>query len=183
MPCSALAFSHFFLCTSLMHVCILSLPMPYPHSSVSTVLWAPVFRRHNLTTESSGLCESILGSLWNTFVCFLFFSLRNLFLMCPLQESLSQAAALLLRHPGLCPVWGHGAFLFDGGVPHPVCYVTASGPSHGFHHSVSSPGWVCLLHQSVPDLQLNKSFSLNKLVSDSSFLTLCIAQCQGLGCP
>merc|ERR1711874_456559 len=33
------------------------------------------------------------------------------------QEPLSQAAAVLLRHLGLCPVRGYGSVLFDDGLP------------------------------------------------------------------
>lgn len=40
-----------------------------------------------------------------------------------LQEPLPEAAALLLRHPGICSVWGYGSLLSDGGVPHPVRHV------------------------------------------------------------
>lgn len=41
----------------------------------------------------------------------------------PLQEPLPEAAAFLLRHPGICSVWGYGSLLSDGGVPHPVRHV------------------------------------------------------------
>lgn len=36
------------------------------------------------------------------------------------QESLSQATAVLIRHPGLCPVRGHGSFLSYDGFPAPL---------------------------------------------------------------
>lgn len=39
------------------------------------------------------------------------------------QEPVPEAAALLLRHPGLRFVWGHGSLLSDGGFPHPVRHV------------------------------------------------------------
>lgn len=50
--------------------------------------------------------------------------------LCPWQEPVSQAAALLLCHPGLCPVWGHGALLFDGRLPHPLRHVRLRGVTY-----------------------------------------------------
>merc|ERR1712241_792807 len=39
------------------------------------------------------------------------------------QEPLSQAAAVLLRHLGLCPVRGYGSVLFDDGLPPPLRFL------------------------------------------------------------
>lgn len=38
-------------------------------------------------------------------------------------ESVSEAAALLLRHPGFCAVGGHGPVLSYDGVLDPVCFL------------------------------------------------------------
>lgn len=43
--------------------------------------------------------------------------------LCSLQEPISEAAAVLICYPGICPVWSHGTVLFDGCFPYPVCYV------------------------------------------------------------
>lgn len=43
--------------------------------------------------------------------------------LCSLQEPISEAAAVLIRYPGFCPLWSHGTVLFDGCFPYPVCYV------------------------------------------------------------
>lgn len=40
-----------------------------------------------------------------------------------IQEPISEAAAVLICHSGICPVWSHGTVLFDGCFPYPVCYV------------------------------------------------------------
>lgn len=40
-----------------------------------------------------------------------------------LQEPIAEAAAVLICHSGICPVWSHGTVLFDGCFPYPVCYV------------------------------------------------------------
>merc|ERR1712211_30610 len=37
------------------------------------------------------------------------------------QEPWSQAAAVLLRHPGIRPLRGYGAFLSHDGLPPPLC--------------------------------------------------------------
>lgn len=41
----------------------------------------------------------------------------------PPQEPVPEAAAVLLRHPGVRFVRGHGSLLSDGGFPHPVRHV------------------------------------------------------------
>lgn len=40
-----------------------------------------------------------------------------------LQEPISEAAAVLVCYPGICPVWSYGTVLFDGCFPYSVCYV------------------------------------------------------------
>lgn len=64
-------------------------------------------------------------TLWNCTNMFL-----NVFLSCNwdiffwvFQEPISEAAAVLICHPGICPVWSYGTVLFDGCFPYPVCYV------------------------------------------------------------
>ena len=54
---------------------------------------------------------------------FCFFSIDSLIVCACLQEPISEAAAVLICHPGICPVWSHGTVLFDGCFPYPVCYV------------------------------------------------------------
>ncbi|CAO2644540.1 ATP synthase F(0) complex subunit C2, mitochondrial [Lemmus lemmus] len=44
------------------------------------------------------------------------------------QEPLSEAAALLLRNSGLHPLRGHGAFLPNGGLSHPLRHVKQLSP-------------------------------------------------------
>ena len=44
------------------------------------------------------------------------------------QEPIPEAAAVLLRHPGIRPVRSHGPFLFDGRFPHSVRYVNLYCP-------------------------------------------------------
>ena len=46
------------------------------------------------------------------------------------QEPVSQAAALLLRHSGLCPVRGHGTLLFDDGLPPPVRFLKSDNTTN-----------------------------------------------------
>lgn len=58
-----------------------------------------------------------------TLVRLLFAETLTVFSHVALQEPLPEAAALLLRHPGICSVWGYGSLLSDGGVPHPVRHV------------------------------------------------------------
>lgn len=67
------------------------------------------------------------GAKWNLFVVQVFCSanINSLYTCLSLQEPLPEAAALLLRHPGICSVWGYGSLLSDGGVPHPVRHVNA----------------------------------------------------------
>lgn len=57
------------------------------------------------------------------FCCVLCFSIDVLIICSCLQEPISEAAAVLICHPGICPVWSHGTVLFDGCFPYPVCYV------------------------------------------------------------
>lgn len=116
-------------------------------------------------------CDVIGGLVCLVVFCFsltvgpflFFYPLFTLFFFCffflppvYMQESISQAAAFLLCHPGLCPVWGHGSLLFDGGIPYPLCHVTTSGVA-AVSITLSSVVWVCF-HQSVPDWQLKKRF-------------------------
>lgn len=100
----------------------------------------------------------VFHSAWIYFFFFFFFSL-----LCPMQESISQATAFLLCHPGFCPVWGHGSLLFDGGIPYPLCYVTTSGPGCGFHHFVLCS--LSLLPSECSRLIIKEKISLNKLVA------------------
>ena len=59
--------------------------------------------------------------------------------LCAWQEPVSEAAALLLCHFGLCPIWGYGALLFDGRLPHPLRHVRLRG-SHLPTPAASTPG-------------------------------------------
>lgn len=113
-------------------------------------------------------CDVIWGLVYLVVFCFshggsfFSFSYLHFVVFCSppspvyMQESISQAAAFLLCHPGLCPFWGHGALLFDGGIPYPLCHVTTSGVA-AVSITLSSAVWVCF-HQSVPDWQLKKRF-------------------------
>lgn len=62
------------------------------------------------------------------------------------QEPLPEAAALLLRHPGLRSVWGYGSLLSDGGVPHPLCHVNLdTQPQLRSHHLPLLPRLISFL--------------------------------------
>lgn len=58
---------------------------------------------------------------YNTLHCFLM-CWQMTFFTC-LQEPISEAAAVFIRHSGVCSFWSHGTVLFDGCFPYPVCYV------------------------------------------------------------
>lgn len=82
-------------------------------------------------------CHLALDPSWRTFRSMWLSAHWNdlavaLWLLCifilflSLQEPLSEAAAVLIRHPGLCSVWSYGSFLSDGCIPHSVCHVNSS---------------------------------------------------------
>lgn len=59
------------------------------------------------------------------------------------QEPFSEAAALFLRNSGLRPLRGHGAFLPDGGLPHPLRHVKEPSPPLIIRSPTPHLPWTC----------------------------------------
>ena len=86
-------------------------------------IWAPLLPEQPATTR---LTLDVFRLQTQDFpgVCFSSPRLSLLFF----QEPIPEAAAVLLRHPGIRPVRSHGPFLFDGRFPHSVRYVNLYCP-------------------------------------------------------
>lgn len=87
----------------------------------------------------------------------------------PSQEPFPEAAALLLRHPRLCSIWGYGPLLSDGGIPNSVCHVNLE------MHPIPPSLQPLVLHfpaLSLPSFQGEEGFlrtrTLNKLPGHSN---------------
>lgn len=86
------------------------------------------------------------------------------FLFSP-QEPISETAAFLLCYPGLCSVWGYGALLSHGGIPHSVRHVIKHLFFYSFHL------FFLFFRPSCPPVPVNHLWDRNSILTSSCQLT------------